>query len=73
MLSVSGPIELVEALRDGDEGHAVLVKEVDQLREVHQGPGQAIDLVDDDTVRLAGQQALEGGSFEAAARVPLSS
>src|SRR5215207_4233292 len=36
----------VEGLGDRDEGDAVRVEELDQLGEVREGPGQAIDLVD---------------------------
>src|SRR5262249_33635168 len=53
----------VEALSDADEGDRPLVEEVNQPREIHQGAGQPIDLVDDDAVDLASldviQQALQ--------------
>jgi hypothetical protein len=61
----------VEVLGDRDESHAVLFKDLDQLGEVHQGAGQAVDLVDHDAVDLAGldvgQQALQGGPLQGTA------
>ena len=54
----------VERLGDGDERHPMLVKELNQLGKVGQGPGQPVDLVDDHHVDLAGldfgEEDLEG-------------
>ena len=62
----------VELLGDGDERHVVLVEQLDQLGEVRQRAGQAVDLVDDDDVDLAGpdvlQQPLQGRAVGIAAR-----
>ena len=53
----------IEPLRDGYEGHVVLLEQGDQLREVHQTAGEPIDLVDHHDVhpvRLdVGQEGLE--------------
>ena len=49
----------VELLGHRDEGHAVLVEQLDQLGEVRQRAGQAVDLVDDDDVDLSGSHILE--------------
>jgi tetratricopeptide (TPR) repeat protein len=38
----------VELLRDRDEGDAVAIEQLDDFRKIHQGPGQPVDLVDDD-------------------------
>ena len=61
----------VELLGDRDEGHAVLIEQLDQLGEVGQRAGQAVDLVDDDDVDLAGshilQQPLQGRAVGIAA------
>ena len=65
-LSVSRPIDVVvfELLGDGDERDVVLIEKFDQLGKIGERTGQAIDLVDDDDVDLAGadivQQTLEG-------------
>ena len=62
----------VELLGDRDEGHIVLVEQLDELGEVGQRAGQAVDLVDDDDVDLAGphivQQPLQGWPVGVAAR-----
>ena len=54
----------VELLGDRDERYVVLVEQFDELGEVRQRAGQAVDLVDDDHVDLAGphilQQPLQG-------------
>ena len=54
----------VELLGDRDERHAVRVEQLDELGEVGQRAGQAIDLVDDDDIDLSGanvgQQPLQG-------------
>ena len=72
-LSVSRPMRGggVEGLGDGDERHLMGVEELDQLGEVGQRAGQAIDLVDHDDVDLAGadvgEQPLQGGPVHRAA------
>jgi hypothetical protein len=62
----------VELLGDRDKGHAMLIEELDQFCEVGQGAGQAIDLIDDDDVDLAGlhvlQELLQGRPVGIAAR-----
>ncbi len=61
----------VELLGDRDERDTVLVEQFDQLGKVGQRAGQAIDLVDDDDVDLAGsdivQQPLQGRAVGVAA------
>ena len=49
----------IELLGHRDERHAVLVEQFDQLGEVRQRAGQAIDLVDDDDVDLPGPHVLK--------------
>ena len=44
----------VELLGDRDERDVVRIEQFDQLGEIGQRPGQAVDLVDDDDVDLAG-------------------
>ncbi len=62
----------VERLRDGDEGDAVAIEDLDELGEVHERAAQAVDLVDDDHVdplRLdVGDQALQRRPLQGAAR-----
>ena len=61
----------VEGLGDRDERHLVGVEELDQLGEVGQRAGQAIDLVDHDDVDPAGadvgEQPLQGRALDRAA------
>ena len=63
----------VELLGDGDERDRSGVEHLDQLGEVGQRAGQAVDLVDHDHVDLAGldilQQLLEGRAVEVAAGI----
>jgi hypothetical protein len=65
----SGSIEL---LGDGDEGNAVGVEDVHKLGEVGQRAGEAVDLVENDQVGLAGadvsQELLQRRALEGAAR-----
>ena len=49
----------VELLGDRDKGHVVLVEQFDEFGEVRQRAGQAVDLVDDDHVDLAGPHVLK--------------
>jgi hypothetical protein len=49
----------VELLGDRDEGHTVLVEQLDEFCEVRQRAGQAVDLVDHDHVDLAGAHVVE--------------
>jgi hypothetical protein len=62
----------VEGLRDRHESHAVAVEDLDQLREVHEGSRQAVDLVDHDDINQAvfdvGQKLLEAGAVQRPAR-----
>ena len=48
----------VELLGDRDKGYAMPVEQLDQFGEVHQRPGQPVDLVDDDDVDLLGPYVL---------------
>ena len=61
----------VELLGHRDKRHAVPVEQLDQLGEVRQRTGQAVDLVDDDDVDLSGsdvgQQPLQGRAIGIAA------
>jgi hypothetical protein len=61
----------VELLGNRDEGDAMRVQDLDDLGEVGERAGEAVDLVDDDQVHLAGpdigQKLLEGGTLEGAA------
>ncbi|MNJ47966.1 hypothetical protein D3C77_431440 [compost metagenome] len=61
----------VERLGYGDEGCASAVEALDDSGEVGQGPGETVDLVDDDGVDEAGvhlsQQALQGRPVHIAA------
>ncbi len=63
----------VELLGDRDEGDAVGVEHLDDLGEVGERAGQAVDLVDHHRIDLAGvdigEQALQGGAFHRAARI----
>ena len=63
----------VELLGDGDERDRPGVEGLDQLGEVGERPGQAVDLVDHDHVDLAGldirQEPLEGRAVEVAAGI----
>ena len=43
----------VELLGDRDKRHIMFVEQLDELCEVRQGPGQTVDLVDNDDVDLA--------------------
>ena len=58
----------IEVLGDRDERHGVLVEQLDQLCEIGERPGQAVDLINDDNVDLLGpdlrQQPLQGGAVE---------
>ena len=60
----------VELLGDRDEGHPVALEHLDHLGEVGEASGQAVDLVDDHDVHLAGldvrQQAFEGRAVHVA-------
>ena len=62
----------VELLGDRDKRHVVLVEQLDELGKIRQGAGQAVDLVDDDDVDLAGsyvlQEPLQGRPVGIAAR-----
>ena len=49
----------IELLGHRDEGHAVLIEQLDQLGEVRQRAGQTVDLVDDDDVDLPGPHVLK--------------
>jgi hypothetical protein len=49
----------VELLGDRHEGHTVLVEQLDELGEVRQRACQAVDLVDDDHIDLAGPHVLQ--------------
>ena len=46
-------------LSDRHERHIILVEQLDELCEVRQRPGQAVDLVDDDHIDLAGPHVVE--------------
>src|SRR3977135_240825 len=48
----------IELLGHRDEGHAVLIEQLDQLGKVSQRARQAVDLVDDDDIDLSGSQIL---------------
>ena len=50
----------VELLGDGDERDPMLVEQLDELREIGERAGQAIDLVDDDDVDPAVQRRRRG-------------
>ena len=65
----------VEGLGDADEADPTAIEDLDHACEVGQGPGQAVNLVDDDDVDLAGldvaekpleRRALHGCAGEAA-------
>ena len=64
----------VELLRDGDEGHPVTIEQLDNLREIHQRPGQSIDLVDHDRIDpMLGdvrEEALQGRPLQGSAGQP---
>ena len=62
--SVSRPMRGggVELLGDRDEGDAAGVEHLDDLGEVGQRPGQAVDLVDHDDVDLAGADVGAAGA-----------
>jgi hypothetical protein len=47
-------VVVLKLLGDGDERYSMLVEQLDQLDEVSQGSGQAVDLVDDDDIDLPG-------------------
>ena len=72
-LSVSRPIEVVvlKCLGDRDERHLMGIEQLDQLGEVGQRAGQAIDLVDHDDIDPAGsnvgEQPLQGRAVDRAA------
>src|SRR5208283_1435470 len=61
----------VERLGDRDEGDPMSVEQLDELGEIHERPGQAIDLVDDDDVDPlfadVGKQSLQGRAVQASA------
>ena len=61
----------VELLGHRDEGDAVAIEDLDDLGEVGERAGQAVDLVDHDRIDLAdpdvGEQLLEGGPLQGAA------
>ena len=61
----------VEGLGDRDERHAVFIEKLDELGEIGEGAGQAIDLVDDDRVDPPGanglHKGLQGGPIHRAA------
>ena len=63
----------VELLGDRDEGHAMRVEQLDQLGEVGERAGQAVDLVDDHDLDLAGadvhQEALQRRSVQCTAGI----
>ena len=60
----------VERLGDGHEGDVVALEHLDQLGEIHQRAGQAVDLVDDHNIDQpilnVGQQALDCWAIESA-------
>ena len=49
----------IELLGDGDKRHIMLIEQFDQLGEVRQRAGQAVDLVDDDHVDLVGPNIIQ--------------
>ena len=61
----------VEGLRDADEAGPTTIEDLDHACEVGQGPGKAVDLVDDDHVDLAGfdvaEKPLERGALHGCA------
>ena len=61
----------IERLGDGDEGHAVSVKDLDQLGKIHQRARQAVDLVNDDDIDQPvfdiSQQPFQAGTLQRAA------
>ena len=69
-----GGVRCVELLRDGDESDLVLLQNAVNPREVAQGSGEPVDLVDDDYVDLfvpyVLDHLLERGAVRVAAREP---
>jgi hypothetical protein len=63
----------VELLRDRDEAHAVSVEHFDDPGEVHQGPAEPVDLIDNDAIHGprfdGGQKAEECGPVHVAAGI----